>query len=263
MGTPREMPVRSSRARSTSHACGRSRPARSAIVHATRSTLSRPRAVSRPRSMSRSAAASAPDATGQRVRSSWPGTSQLTLHGVPCNRAAARSSRPVPVPRRLPSARLGRLGPAGRRGRPARLRRADRRGRAAVRTAAPGSGGSPTVGIRIRRRAGCAVRRGMDWPRGPSGTWRAAAPLPRSVPPPHARIRAAAEGRPAPCPKIRESRQGTARPGAPATPRRAAAVRYRHRRATASSPNGAARSRAAYVPGARPEAECPPPSAPR
>ena len=199
--------------------------------------------------MSRSAAASAPGAT-------VPARTQLMAghlavgppRGARQPGRGALPGRPYPVGDRR--RRLAATAPAQQigAGRPAPPRPADRRGRAAVRTAAPGSGGSPRAGIRTR--APCRVCR----PQGQglaASTIRNRAGQPHHsrarARPPHARIPAAAAERPAPGRRTRESRPGTARPGAPATPRRAAAVRCRRRRATASSPNGAGRSRAAHV----------------
>src|SRR5580704_15236390 len=70
---------------------GRGRPARSAMVHATRMTLTTPRAVITPRSRERSSTVSEPGAGGQVRRSSDPGTSAFRRHGVPRSLWALRS----------------------------------------------------------------------------------------------------------------------------------------------------------------------------
>ena len=85
---------------------GHGAQARSAMVQATRMTLTTPRAVIRPCSSERSSTASEPGAGGQVRRSSDPGTSPLSRHGV----SRSPAGRPLPGlghPQRHGPARLG------------------------------------------------------------------------------------------------------------------------------------------------------------
>ena len=202
-------------------------PSRSASVRATRSVRWKPRADELQRLGRPGAAASSPASSGMAIcSSSAPEHSALVR--TPLAPSAAKRARCTLARGSDAGAHLGaalgrRAAARGRRRRPPAPRSADRCGRAAGRRCAPGSRSAQrwpapaglagraarrTCTGSWRRPAGCATGRRC-------GGWRARSP---SRPPPAAGAarRARWAGTPA-------ARRGTARPGAPATPRRAAA----------------------------------------